>query len=111
MPRVVTGAEASNTKTDSMTAAWLEVLLLLREAGEEPSKSKEKPKKKGGRSEQFQRQTAESFHSVASATSAASQATALTELRCAGGRGCAGGSSWGDESLLHDGHNAPHGGE
>lgn len=69
-------AEASRTKTDSMTEADAES-----EAGK-----KEKPKKKGGKKKTGSAegademgQTAESFHSVASATSAASQATALTD--------------------------------
>eukprot|EP00435_Cladocopium_sp_Y103_P018832 s2109_g4.t1 len=67
-------AEASHTKTDSLTEADAES-----EAGK-----KEKPKKKGkkktgsGDGAEEMGQTAESFHSMASATSAASQASALT---------------------------------
>lgn len=68
-------AEASHTKTDSLTEADAES-----EAGK-----KEKPKKKGkkktgsGDGAEEMGQTAESFHSMASATSAASQASALTD--------------------------------
>lgn len=68
-------AEASHAKTDSMTEADAES-----EAGK-----KEKPKKKGkkktgsGEGAEEMGQTGESFHSMASATSAASQASALTD--------------------------------